>query len=454
MRLVLLVEGNIGISGVGTNLFVVLLQGGKILTSFRELTLFHTLTNIPVDEGTLGVHKVELVVDAGKSFGDGSGVGNHTDGTLDLSQVSSRDTLGCLVVDTTLETGRAPVDELDGALGLDGGNSGVDILGDNVSTVHEAACHVLSVARITLGHHVSGLEDGAGNLGNGERFVEGLFGGDDRGVRGEHEVDTGVRNQVGLELGDIHVQGTIETKRGSQRTDNLGDQAIQVSVGGSFNVQVAATDIVQSLVIKAESTVGVLQKGVGGEDRVVRLNNGGRDLRRRGDSESKLGLAAVVHGETLQKKRSKTGTSTSTSGMEDKESLKSGTVVGELSDAVQDEVNNLLSDGVVTTGVVVGSILLSVDDLLGVVELGVGSRADFVTHSGLKIDVDGTGDVLAGLSLAEESVEGVIGYTKAGVGGHGAIGVDSVLKAVQLPALVTGLDTGLTQMDGDTFCRD
>jgi hypothetical protein len=30
-------------------------------------------------------------------------------------------------------------------LGLDGGNSGVDVLGDDIATVHEAASHVLSV---------------------------------------------------------------------------------------------------------------------------------------------------------------------------------------------------------------------------------------------------------------------------------------------------------------------
>merc|ERR1740139_1843105 len=34
-------------------------------------------------------------------------------------------------VDSALETGRAPVDELDGPLGLDGGDGGVDILGDD-----------------------------------------------------------------------------------------------------------------------------------------------------------------------------------------------------------------------------------------------------------------------------------------------------------------------------------
>ena len=36
-------------------------------------------------------------------------------------------------------------------------------------------------------------------------------------VRGEHEVDTRIRHQVGLELGNVDVQSTIETKRCSER---------------------------------------------------------------------------------------------------------------------------------------------------------------------------------------------------------------------------------------------
>ena len=44
----------------------------------------------------------------------------------------------------------------------------------------------------------------------------GLFSGDDGRVGGQHEVDTRVRDQVGLELGDIDVQGSVESQTGSQ----------------------------------------------------------------------------------------------------------------------------------------------------------------------------------------------------------------------------------------------
>jgi hypothetical protein len=76
-----------------------------------------------------------------------------------------------LVVDTALEPSGAPVDKLDGAFVLDGGDGGVDVLGDNVSAVHETASHVLSVAGVAFGHHVGRFKDRVGNLGDRETLV-------------------------------------------------------------------------------------------------------------------------------------------------------------------------------------------------------------------------------------------------------------------------------------------
>merc|ERR1712054_457645 len=46
------------------DLLVVLLQRCKILTRLGELALFHSLSDVVMDEGTLRVHQVELVVNA------------------------------------------------------------------------------------------------------------------------------------------------------------------------------------------------------------------------------------------------------------------------------------------------------------------------------------------------------------------------------------------------------
>ena len=64
--------------------------------------------------------------------------------------------------------------------------------------------------------------------------------------------------------------------------------------------------------------------------------------------------------------------------MEDEEALQAGALVGQLADPVEDEVDDLLADGVVAAGVVVGGVLLAGDQLLGVEELAVGSGSDLV----------------------------------------------------------------------------
>ena len=125
------------------------------------------------------------------------------------------------------------------------------------------------------------------------------------------------------------------------------------------------------------------------------------------------------------------------------------------------------------TGEVVGSILLAGDQLLGVEQLAVGAGADLVNDGGLEIQEDTAGHMLASTGLGEEGVEGIItatdglvrGHLQDGqgwsdlvaeaapcsrqLGTHLAIRLDPVLQAVELPAGVSDLDTGLTDMDGD-----
>jgi hypothetical protein len=137
--------------------------------------------------------------------------------------------------------------------------------------------------------------------------------------------------------------------------------------------------------------------------------------------------------------------------VEEEESLETGALVGELAKPVEDKVNNLLTDGVVTTGVVVGGIFLTGDELLGVEELAVSSGADLVDDGGLEVDKAAAGDVLSGTSLREEGVEGIITTTDGLVRGHLPIGLNAVLQAEQLPAGITDLDTGLTDVDAQSF---
>ena len=370
---------------VNANLFVILLEGSKILSGLGELSFLHTFSHIPVDKGTLGIHQIELVVETSPGFGYGCGVGQHAHGTLHLGQVTSRHDSWWLVVDANLEAGGAPVDKLDGTLGLDCGDGSVDILWHHISTVQHAAGHVLAMTRIALDHLVSWLKAGIGDLGHAELLMVGLLSRDDRSVGDKREVDTWVGHQVGLELSEIDIQGTIETQRSGDGGNDLTDQTVEIGVGGSLDVEVPAADIIDGLIVHHEGAVGVLQGGVGGQDGVVGLDNSSGDLGSWVDGKLKLRLLAIVDRKALHKERGKARASATTKRVEDEKTLKTSALVSKLSDPVKDEVNDLLANGVVATGIVVSSILLASDELLGVEQLTVGASTHFICKGQRKI---------------------------------------------------------------------
>lgn len=103
----------------------------------------------------------------------------------------------------------------------------------------------------------------------------GLGSRDNRSIGREHEMDARVRNKVGLELSDIDIDGAIEPEGGGQGRNDLGDEAVQVGIGGSLDVEGSPADVVDGFIVQQDSHVGVLQEGVGGENTVVGFNNGG-----------------------------------------------------------------------------------------------------------------------------------------------------------------------------------
>merc|ERR1712080_291528 len=166
---------------------------------------------------------------------------------------------GWLVVDTNLEPSGTPVHELDAPLGLDGGDGCVDILGHHVSPVEHAACHVLPMPGVTLHHLVCWLEAGVGDLTDRELLAVSLLCRDDGSVGDQREVDPGVGNQVSLELGQIHIEGSVKSEGGRDGRDDLPDEPVEVGVGRPLYVEVPPADVVDGLVIHHESTVRMLQ---------------------------------------------------------------------------------------------------------------------------------------------------------------------------------------------------
>lgn len=132
-----------------------------------------------------------------------------------------------------------------------------------------------------------------------------------------------------------------------------------------------------------------------GQDRVVWLHDGSGNLRSRVYTEFEFALLAIVNGKALHQQGTETRACATTERVEDEESLKARAVISDAADLIQNLIDELLSNGVVTTSVVIGSIFFASDHLLGMEEGTVGASADFVDHIGLKVAIDGTRDIFA-----------------------------------------------------------
>lgn len=80
-------------------------------------------------------------------------------------------------------TCRAPIDELDGPFGFDGGDGGVDVFRDDISSVQDAAGHVLAVSGVAFHQLVGRLETRVRYFRHRQLLVISLFRGDHRSVR-------------------------------------------------------------------------------------------------------------------------------------------------------------------------------------------------------------------------------------------------------------------------------
>ena len=135
--------------------------------------------------------------------------------------------------------------------------------------------------------------------------------------------------------------------------------------------------------------------------------------------------------------------------------LEAGSVLCQPLDPVESDLDLLLPNGVVAPGVVVARVLLARDHLTRVKQVPVCTRPHLqcsnyvefhiygsyfiylVNHRGLEVHKHGPGHVLAPGGLGEEGVEGVVSDPVAVVLRHGAVRVNTVLQAVQLPWKMT-----------------
>ena len=139
-----------------------------------------------------------------------------------------------------------------------------------------------------------------------------LGGGNDGGEGGEREVDTREGHQVGLELVQVYVQGTVESEGSGDGRDDLGNQTVEIGEAWGADSQVLLADVIDSLVVDHKRTVGVLEGGMGSQDSVVWLNDGVAELGGGVNAELELGLLSVISRKAFKQQSTETGTGSTT----------------------------------------------------------------------------------------------------------------------------------------------
>ena len=98
---------------------------------------------------------------------------------------------------------------------------------------------------------------------NLEALVRALLVRYDWRVADQRVVNTRVWHEVGLKLGQVDIESTIKPQTRSDGAHNLCDQTVQMLVIWTRDVKVAATDIIDRLVVNQESAVRVLDSAMG-----------------------------------------------------------------------------------------------------------------------------------------------------------------------------------------------
>jgi len=216
-----------------------------------------------------------------------------------------------------------------------------------------------------------------------------------QGSESDHEeVETGEGNHVDGQLPQVRVELTGESQAGGYARHDSGNEVVQVTIGRVIQLEGPHADVVESLVVNAEGLVRVLDQLVDGECGVVRLDNGVGDLGRGYDRVCGHHAVGELFADLGDQERTHTGTSSTTKGVGNLETLEAVAAFGLAAHDIEDLVDQLGTLGVMALCPVVTSTRLAENEVVGAEELAEGSGADGVHGTGLEIDKDGTGDKL------------------------------------------------------------
>ena len=128
-------------------------------------------------------------------------------------------------------------------------------------------------------------------------------------------------NQVDSEFSEIRVELTWESEAASDTGDSSRDQMVKISVGGGGELKGSEADIVESFVINAHNFISVFDQLMDGKGGIVWLNDGIGHLGGGHDGEGAHDSVRIFFSDFGDEEGSHSGSSTTTEGVGDLETL-------------------------------------------------------------------------------------------------------------------------------------
>ncbi|KFZ48790.1 hypothetical protein N338_05997, partial [Podiceps cristatus] len=185
-----------------------------------ELHLVHPLARVPVEEGFAPKHGRKLLRDPFEELLDGRAVTDEGDGHFETAR---RD-----VANGRLDVVGDPFDEVRAVLVLDVEHLLVHLLHGHATSEDGGHRQVTAVTGIAGGHHVFGVEDLLGELGDGEGAVLLAAARRQRGETGHEEMETREGHHVDGQFTEIGVELTGETQTSGDAAHGGRNEVVEV----------------------------------------------------------------------------------------------------------------------------------------------------------------------------------------------------------------------------------